>query len=75
MILKLNNGKKVSLKFKRMGSKIGDDINIVACDKKGDVLLAGYLVQFRANGTLLLEGGVNRDIGFELEDYNHIKIS
>ena len=71
MILRLDNGKKVSLKFKKQAG----DVCVVACDKKGDVVMAGYLVQFYTNGTLLLEGGINEDIGFELEDNNRIKIA
>ena len=71
MILKLDNGKKVSLKFKKQGK----DVTVIACDKQGKWITAGFLVRFNASGNILVEPSVNNELGFQLDERGRIKIS
>ena len=69
MILKLDNGKKVSLKFKKQGK----DVTVIACDKQGKWITAGFLVRFNASGNILIEPSVNDKLGFRLEENGSIQ--
>ena len=71
MILKLDNGKKVLLKFKKQGK----DVTVIACDKQGKWITAGFLVRFSTSGDISIEPSVNNELGFQLDDRGRIRIA
>lgn len=41
--------------------------SVVAVDKDGEIVDAGYLIYFNDNGTITRESSVNPDLGFKLD--------
>ena len=51
----------------------GLNVLVIAVDEKGDRKDCGMLVTFRADGTLRRDGGVNSDLGLQLDDRSRIR--
>ena len=54
--------KKVALRL----IEEGDAIKVVAVDENGEVCKGGYLLSFVKDGTILINGAVNKELGFQL---------
>jgi hypothetical protein len=49
------------------------EINLYAVDEEGEGVDCGLLLRFKSNGKILRMASVNSDLGFALDDDEHIE--
>jgi len=62
--------KEVYFRFKQYSS---GEVVVYVCSEKGEPLACGNLISFFPDGTMKKMGGVNSELGFQIDMGGHIK--